>query len=40
VGVTSLRLRRRRRRLFAFAFASAKQHDRSPLDGLGAVRRL
>ena len=23
-----------------FAFASAKQHHRSPLDGLGAARRL
>ena len=26
--------------LLAFAMASAKHHDRSPLDGLGAVRRL
>jgi glycosyltransferase 2 family protein len=26
--------------LFAFAFATAKRPDRSPLDGLGAVRRL
>jgi uncharacterized membrane protein YbhN (UPF0104 family) len=26
--------------LLMFAFASAKQHDRSPLDGLGAARRL
>jgi uncharacterized membrane protein YbhN (UPF0104 family) len=26
--------------LLAFAFASAKQHHRSPLDGVGAVRRL
>ena len=26
--------------LFAFAIASAKHQDRSPLDGLGAVRRL